>query len=822
MTPRATYRIQFHAGFTFADGAALAPYLADLGISHLYASPIATARAGSIHGYDVIDPTTINPALGGEDGFRSMVEVLRAHGLGVILDIVPNHVAVGGDDNGWWMDVLEKGPASPYARFFDIDWSPGAPALEQRMLAPFLGAPYGEVLSSGDLKLGLEADGTPSVRAYGVHRFPIRPEDQATILAESERLDALYDGREPEGRARLHDLLERQHYRLAWWRTAGDQINWRRFFDISELAGLRIEDEAVFDAVHALPLRLFAEGLIDGLRVDHVDGLADPAGYCRRLRHRLEQAGRPRPAGLQAPAYLVIEKILAADEPLAADWGVDGTTGYDFMNAVSAVLHDPRGAESLGRTWARLSGRSADFEDEERPARAEILSRSFAAQHAAAALAFERLARTDLATRDLTQAGFARAIAAVVTAFTRYRTYGDGMQAPASDAAVRDAVRADALALLGPTDHPALDFILDALAGRAGEGGRDAVRRLQQLTAPVTAKAVEDTAFYRYGRLLSRNDVGFDPDRLGAEPEAFHAWIQAQADFPRRMLASATHDHKRGEDVRARLAVLSEIPEIWTAEADQWLDLAPLGEVEPGDAYQLFQTLVGAWPDSFDPTDPAQREAFAERVAGWMQKAVREAKLRSSWTAPDADYEAACRTLIEAVLTDPALSRRIGAFVDRLAPAAQAKSLVQTGLKLTLPGVPDIYQGAELWDFSLVDPDNRRPVDYDLRRRLLAEDAAAGAAKQRLIRDLLHLRRDRPDLFDGDFQPVALEGARAAAGLAFRRRGGGRSLIVCAAVRGAPDGDAWWDDTRLDLPGRPAAADLTGGAAFGWTVLDEA
>jgi (1->4)-alpha-D-glucan 1-alpha-D-glucosylmutase len=352
MIPTATYRVQLHAGFTFAHAAALAPYWARLGISHLYASPIATARQGSTHGYDVVDPTTINPALGGEAGFRAMVAALRAEGLGVVLDIVPNHVAVGGQDNAWWLDVLENGRASAYARYFDIDWSPADPDLDGKVLAPFLGAPYGQALAAGDLRLDVEPErGRLSVLAHGAHRFPLRREEYPEVLAavgarrvqdvDPDRLAAAFDP------ARLHQLLERQHYRLAWWRAAGDAINWRRFFDITELAGLRIEDSAVFEAVHALPLRLYREGLIDGLRVDHVDGLADPAAYCRTLRAAL-QAADPR----RTP-WLVVEKILGAGETLAGDWGVDGTTGYEAMNEISALQHDPAGAEPLARFWAR-------------------------------------------------------------------------------------------------------------------------------------------------------------------------------------------------------------------------------------------------------------------------------------------------------------------------------------------------------------------------------------------------------------------------------------------------------------------------------------
>ena len=847
MTPRATYRVQFHADFTFADAERLAPYWAKLGVSHVYASPIATARKGSIHGYDVVDPTTINPALGGEEGFHALVQTLRRHGLGVILDIVPNHVAVGGDDNAWWLDVLEKGQASAHARFFDIDWNGGDPALTGKLLAPFLGGPYAEVLASSDLIVEAEPNRDRlSVVAYGAHRFPIRREDHAAVLsaagadslahAAPEALARAFDGRTEAGRAALHDLLERQHYRLAHWRTAGDQINWRRFFDISELAGLRIEDQTVFDAVHALPLRLYAEGLIDGLRIDHVDGLADPAGYCRQLRRRLTELEPRRPHGAcDGPAYLVIEKILAAGEPLAADWLTDGTTGYDFMNDVSAVLHDPAGASALDALWTDLSGRTADFHSEERLARTETLDRSFAGQLDACAAAFERLARSDLATRDLTLAGFRRAVRAMMTVFPVYRTYGVADAAPASDAAVRDGVVEAAIALVAPADAETIRQVASWLASEGGGDVKlqaDAVRRFQQLSAPVSAKSVEDTAFYRYGRLLSRTDVGFDPGRLGASAEDFHAAVQARAaDHPHAMLATATHDHKRGEDARARLAVLGELPDLWAQTARRWQDVAPLTGVTPGDAYQLHQAVVGAWPLDLSASHGEGLAALRERLAGWWRKALREAKLRSSWAMPNEAYEAACLRYLERILAPNSdfLGEAVP-FISRIAPAGVAKSLAQTLLKLAIPGVPDIYQGTEGWDFSLVDPDNRRPVDYAARRSWIeqAEDAAdwrRGALKASLIARLLEERRRRPDLFaSGDYRPLPIEGVRAGEALAFVRGRDDAELLVVCAVRGsqacidaedAAPGAAWWGDTRV--AGR-SVAELTQGRAVGWRL----
>jgi len=828
MTPTATYRVQFHAGFTFADAAALAPYWARLGISHLYASPIATARRGSTHGYDVVDPTTINPALGGEAGFRAMVAALRAEGLGVVLDIVPNHVAVGGDDNAWWLDVLEKGQASPYARFFDIDWSPPEPGLAGKVLAPFLGAPYGQALAAGDLVLDVERElGRLSLLAHGVHRFPLRREDYPEVLAAAgaARLEALdpdllasaYD---PD---RLHALLERQHYRLAWWRMAGDAINWRRFFDITELAGLRIEDPVVFEAVHALPLRLYAEGLIDGLRVDHVDGLADPPAYCRALRRALETAGPGR------IPWLVVEKILGVGEALPANWGVDGTTGYEVMNEISALQHDPAGSAPLARFWAEVSGRPAAFEAEELTARHEILTRDFAGQLDAAARAFQRLAVADRAARDLSTPALRRALTALVVAFGVYRTYAaDTGAAPLEALAKAKAAE--------PASSAALDQIGRWLSGQGdvpADLRSEAIRRFEQLSAPVAAKAVEDTAFYRYGRLLSRNDVGFDPGRLATSPAAF-ARLAAERGhaFPNSLLATATHDHKRGEDVRARLAVLSQIPDLWTESAGAWLALLPLDGVAPGDAHMLHQMIIGAWPLDLAADDATGLAVFADRLAEWQRKALREAKLRTAWTVVDEAYEAACAAYLRRLLTgdDNALRLACAKFVQALAPAGVANSLVQTGLRLTLPGVPDLFQGAEFWDFSLVDPDNRRLVNYAVRQASLQARTSEpnwrdGAYKQALIARLLGERRARPDLFAAPLTPLHISGARAGQTLAFERVSSRGRLVVVAALqvarvcmhRGEPLVDpAWWGDTAL--PDGRLLAEVMEENPFWWSI----
>ncbi len=844
MIPRATYRLQFHKEFTFADAVPLAPFLARLGVSHVYSSPIGTARAGSTHGYDQVDPTTVNPELGGEEGFRALVAALRAEGLGVVLDIVPNHMAVGQADNRWWLDVLKHGQASRHAELFDIDWDPADPVLKGKVAAPFLGAPYAEVLASGDLQLKRDGEtGELAVWAYGAHAFPLRLEDQG-VFGEGEQRAARFDGRTDAGRAALHDLLERQHFRLAWWKTAGDEINWRRFFDITELAGVKAERDEVFDLVHALPLRFYEEGLIDGVRCDHVDGLADPAGYCAKLRTRLDEAQARRPAEAEpGPAYFVVEKILAQGERLSPEWRTDGTTGYDYMNEAAALLHDPSGADALTDLWVEVSGRTGAFEDEERRARLETLRRAFSGQREACVRAFHRVARSDLSTRDLTSGMIRRGLTTLLSVFPAYRTYGVGASAPPSDLPLLAHALERAAPFVAPGEGPVLRRIADWLGGE-GPGEERlravAVRRFQQLSAPVSAKAVEDTAFYRYGRILSRDDVGSDPARLAATVAHMHeANAERAQTYPAAMLTTATHDHKRGEDVRARLAVISERPQAWAERVRRWGELnAPVsGGVDPLDLYPLYQTLVGAWPLDLARDDRAGLEAFRDRVALWWRKALREAKLHSSWAAPDEGYEAACEAFLTVAL-DPGRSQAFLAdltgFVEALAPAGALNGLVQALLRCTVPGMPDLYQGCEGWDLSLVDPDNRRPVDYAARQAWSHEVSPFtdllgrwrdGRVKQRLIETVLNLRRQRPEMFaDGDYVPLEVEGEAAGRAIAFVRRHADGAVLVAAPLRSAAFvsaddlslNGAWGADGRLALPdglaGRTATDALTGEA----------
>ncbi len=885
----ATARLQFHAGFTLDDAVPLVPYLKRLGVTHLYASPILKARPGSTHGYDIVDHGQINPELGGEPALRRLHAALRGAGLGLILDIVPNHMGVGGSDNAWWVDVLEWGRQSPYAPFFDIDWEPPDRSLTNRLLAPFLGAPYGEVLASGDLQLRFEPETGKFAAWYYEHRFPIAPQhyhhilvaagdpafgplaqefgriglrqrDRTAARAEAERACsslrtlaateggsakieaalAAFDPRTDEGRDHLHRLLERQHYRLAWWRAAADEINWRRFFDITSLAGLRIEVPEAFDETHGLVLRLYAEGVVDGVRIDHVDGLADPRGYCRKL-HRRMQAVRPDRAPL-----IWVEKILAPFEALRTDWMVDGTTGYDFMDEAAGVLHDQAGEAPLSALWTESTGRSAVFEDEAREARRQILRENLTSELNGTAAALKRVADRDLVTRDFTLTALRRALTEVLVHFPVYRLYITPGGRNAEDKRILDWALAGARRTVRATERPLIDLLDAWLGGEAPRSLPPTVRRerlaaavrFQQLSAPTAAKSVEDTAFYRYGRLISRNEVGADPGRFAVKPAGFHATARARAkNFPRALLATATHDHKRGEDARARIAVLSEIPDEWAAVVNRWTRLnaslrkeLPDGPAPGMSAQQmLYQTLVGAWPLGLDVDDGEGLGAFLDRVAAWQEKALREAKRRTEWAVPNTEYEAACRDFLFAMMAPDRpshLGAEVAAFAARIAPAGAVNGLAQVVLRCASPGVPDLYQGTEFWDFSLVDPDNRRPVDWAARREALdaelppaelLNDWRNGRVKQAVLFRALQLRAAKPEVFsEGTYQPVAVEGPRAANVLAFARAHRGQAVIaVVTRLSAGVLGDSGvprvasdvWRGTELVLPRADTARD---------------
>lgn len=880
--PRATARLQFHTGFTLDDATALVGYFADLGISHLYASPLTRARKGSLHGYDVVDPTAINPELGGEAALERLVYALRERQMGLILDIVPNHMAVS-DANPWWHSVLEWGVSSPYADFFDINWYSGDPLLEGRVLAPFLGRDYALVLGEGELELDFDPlSGHFSVN-YFDNRFPLTPPSYADILHRTDdhrlnelavRFAALEGYRHGPERAaelcrelvqlcsdnanlervqqaiasyvptpgrsdgRLHALLERQHYRLANWRTAADEINWRRFFDINELVCLRIESHEVFEASHQKIFELVERGWVDGLRIDHIDGLADPRGYCRKLRRRVEGLASHAMQGQRFPIY--VEKILGDGEVLPADWNVDGTTGYEFMNQVSLHQHDAEGAAPLQRLWASETGRPTDFLQEVYDARRLVLTHSLAADFETVVQGLMSLARTDLNTRDLTLNGIRRVLLELIANFQVYRTYASACGRSEQDRKYFQQAVLAASDRLPPADAAILRVLDRWLGGetlRAVPAGsvrrlrQRVLRRFHQLTSPAAAKAVEDTAFYRSGVLLSRNDVGSDPEHFGAPLVGFHRDNLIRGlDFPRSLLTTATHDHKRGEDTRARMAVISERPKWYVDKVQGWQRMAAplrtlLAEVSapsPADEMMLYQTLLGSWPLELESTDRAGLQTYCDRLLQWQEKALREAKLVSSWSAPASSYEAACRNFLSGLLLSPEhqpLREDIAEAAASLAPAGALKSLAQCLLRLTVPGVPDLYQGTEFWDFSLVDPDNRRPVDYAARRAALTRQEPPGhllstwrdgRVKQWLITTVLDWRRQRPDIFRrGNYQPLETAGEHAGRLCAFAREHGGEAVIVVVPLLATPMlGDAdeplvparEWANTRVLLP----------------------
>ncbi|MDP9709212.1 UNVERIFIED_ORG: (1-_4)-alpha-D-glucan 1-alpha-D-glucosylmutase [Pseudomonas fluorescens] len=877
-TLRATVRLQFHRGFTLDQAVPLVPYFSRLGISHIYASPLLAARAGSMHGYDVVDPTRVNPELGGEPALRLLVASLREHGMGLILDIVSNHMAVGGGDNPWWLDLLEWGRLSPYGEFFDIQWHSPDPLMEGQLLLPFLGSDYGVALQDATLPLVFNAEsGTFHVEHYE-HHFPICPGDYGELLrsadtpnealrALAERFSALsyqtdaralaiplkeelqqlasdpqilqaiernlthYDSKTEDGFQRLHQLLERQSYRLASWRTAADDINWRRFFDINELGGLRVERPAVFEATHGKIFQLIGEGLIDGLRIDHIDGLADPRGYCRKLRRRLDHLA----PGRHLPIY--VEKILGDGETLPTDWAVDGSTGYEFMNQLSLLQHDPDGEHVLGDLWQRRTERPAAFIEEAQLARQQILNGSLASDCESVAQALLQVARDDLMTRDLTLGSIRRVLQALIVHFPVYRTYITPMGRSARDEVFFQQAMDGARQTLSEADWPVLDSVAGWLGGqpwrrkprgRSRKILRHACVRFQQLTSPAAAKAVEDTALYRSAVLLSRNDVGYNTEQFSAPVSDFHAVnLQRLESFPDNLLATATHDHKRGEDTRARLAVLSERSHWYAEQIELWRALArPLRNDDQlpssADELILYQALLGSWPLELRDDDQAGFADYAKRVWQWQQKALREAKLQSSWSAPNEAYENAAQAFTEQLLLAPEGELLRGALaktVNSIAAAGALNGLAQTLLRMTVPGVPDLYQGNEFWDFSMVDPDNRRPVDYAARQQALEAPGPVqellanwrdGRIKQALIAEVLRLRADHTELFrQGSYQTLEVLGSQAHNVLAFAREHGERRIIVIVPIRCAtllensavPMVDALrWGDTRVVLP----------------------
>jgi len=876
-TPRATYRVQLHAGFTFDDAAAVVDYLADLGVSHLYCSPFLQAAPGSTHGYDVVDHHRLNAELGGEEAYERLCRALAGRGMTQLVDIVPNHMAISGRENAWWWDVLENGPSSRYASYFDIDWDPPEERMRLRVLMPILGDHVGRALDRGEIQV--EREGGSFVIRYFDHAVPVSPRSLDGLLtAVAERLGsdhlasiATALGRLPPSRAtdresveerhrdkevlrenlaglfdeqpavvaavddavkglnddpdELDRLLERQNYRLAYWKVAGQELDYRRFFDITTLIGLRSENLFVFADTHERMIGLIREGKVGGLRVDHVDGLRQPAEYLRQLR---DAAG--------PDVYLVVEKILESAEALPAGWDVDGTTGYDFAARVNGLFVDPAGEAPLTTLYASFIGAPVDYP-------ALVHDNKHMVTNDVLAADVKRLTNTLVGVcdrhrryRDYTRPELHVAVQELLTDLDVYRTYvrPGGMSPTDDDVARVEAAVARAREHRPEVDPDLLAFVGDLLLLRVGGPGSppvgpvedDFALRFQQLSGAVMAKGVEDTTFYQFNRLVSLNEVGGDPGRFGTTVEAFHAANARGADrWPGALLATSTHDTKRSEDVRARISLLSEVPDEWGAAVSRWAAMNERhkrgGLPERNTEYLLYQVLVGAHPIG------------ADRAMAFMEKASREAKRHTSWISPDPGYEAALAAFVEAVVGDAGFRDDLAAFVEPLIPAGRATSLAQTLLKLMSPGVPDIYQGTELWDLSLVDPDNRRPVDYGRRRRLLARvrsasaaDAMAwadeGAPKLWLTVRALDVRRRLEPLFAGgaSYRPLVAEGDQADRVVAFVRgdagvadagvAAAGVAVVVPRLTMGLRDG---WGDTSVELPaGR--WTDALGGSTF--------
>jgi len=905
----ATVRLQFHQGFTFMDAIPLVAYFAKLGISHIYSSPILKARPGSTYGYDVIDPTQVNPELGGELALEKLAEELHRHEMGLMVDFVPNHMAVGGAFNPWWLDVLEWGSQSPYARFFDIQWNSTDPLLQGQLLSPVLRAGYGEVLTAGEITLHFNPETGKFYAQHFDHQLPLYPPTYNELLSQTNSTSLQELGRKflalekspskweqahqlqyalselarqnnniqeiskalqyfsvnenvkdltPAEQYKdshvkqLHKLLEQQHYRLADWRTAADDINWRRFFDINELGALRAERNDVFEATHAKIFNLIERGLIDGLRIDHIDGLANPRAYCRKLRRRTESLlAQAHDSNSPAHFPIFVEKILAENELVPRNWEVDGTTGYEFMNQVSLLQHDSANAEMLTNFWSEETGRSSLFIDEVIEARKLILSTSLTSDFETVAQGLLLIARSELATRDITLGAIRRALFELIVHFPVYRTYSRACARSAQDEVYFQQALEGARMVLAESEWSLLDYLDSWLGGQPlfelPQGAMRKLRyrtlaRFQQLTSPIAAKAVEDTACYRSGILLSRNDVGFNPEIFSGSCADFHSFCRTQAaEAPNTMLTTATHDHKRGEDTRARIAVLSECAPWFIAKVKHWMSLAaPLrqlidGEVAPStaDEIMLYQTLLGSWPLDWNSQDSQATNDYLERLQSWQEKAVREAKLRSNWSTPNTAYESACHNFLESLFTAKEtihLRNDIAAAAMEIAPAGAINSLMQTLLRMTAPGFPDLYQGREYWDFSLVDPDNRRPINFTPRINSLNDSISEmdekinqwrdGRIKQHLVAHTLNFRCNHSDLFSkGSYLPLTVTGQESENVIAFARYYGEETAIIIVPrlvahlLVGQPTPyipPERWGNTQVTLPDNLISVPLAG------------
>ena len=912
LVPTATYRLQFNKDFTFSQATDLIPYLADLGISHCYASPYLRARPGSTHGYDIIDHNHLNPEIGSEEDFERYASTLHAHRMGQILDVVPNHMGVMGGDNTWWLDVLENGESSIHAEFFDIDWHPLKDELRNKVLIPVLGDQYGTILDRGELQLKFDRERGEFSIFYHQHRFPVNPKEYPRILGHKQKrlraelgpknedlleLQSLISafnhlpGREqtdpekiaerlrdkeihkkrlaalclrspetckfieenvqeingipgePDSFNELHEIIKGQPYRLAYWRVAADDINYRRFFDINDLAALRMENQAVFDATHRFILHLLKDGKLNGLRIDHPDGLYNPAQYFQRLQS--SQNGGSDHAS--RPAYLVIEKILTGDEKLPSEWPIAGTTGYEFSNLVNGLFVDTTAAIKMDRTYRGFVGHRLRFETVIYRSKKLVMDQALASELNVLANLLSQIALANRHTCDFTVNSLREALSEIIAWFPVYRTYITENQVSDTDRKYIELAVKRAKSRSAASDTSVFDFIRDALLTRLGEGQTKGYRaavvrfamKFQQLTSAVMAKGVEDTAFYRYPRLVSLNDVGGDPRRFGILPETFHDRnLERLKSWPKALLETSTHDSKRSEDVRARINVLTEIPALWRTHVHRWRELNTDKKVvadnfeapSRSDEYFFYQTLVGAWPMDGHVASPE----FTRRMTSYMLKAIREAKIKTSWSNQNADYERAVTLFVERCIATTEPNPFLEDFVRfqrHVSHLGMFNSLAQTLVKLTVPGVPNIYQGNELWEFSLVDPDNRRPVDYSTRRVLLEEirksDTLCSDKRKHFISDLLdhmgdgrtklyvtwkalNVRQCARDLFDnGDYVPLSVRGTKVNHLVAFARSYGTSSVIVAvprltASLLGTthkfPIGADVWGETFVELP----------------------
>ena len=822
-TLTATYRIQMNSGFRLAEARAVAPYLERLGVSHLYLSPILAAKPGSLHGYDVVDPTRLNPEVGSEDDLHGLASDLRQRDMSIVLDIVPNHMGTGAA-NPYWEDMLVNGRQSRWAGWFDVDWHSERASLRGRVMVPVLGDTLEAVIDRGELSLVREGD---RIRVkYADHTFPLSPETESSLRdADLARWSA-----GETGRTRMRALLDAQWYRLAFWKRASIAVNYRRFFDVTELIALRMHDPAVFRETHALILRWVETKVIGGLRIDHVDGLLDPQAYLDALRGEVTQRWPNDAGGLP----IVVEKILSPGERLRETWPVQGTTGYEFLNDLEAVFIDADGAERIAEGHRRVVGSRAGGGFEEAALRGKelVLRATLAADVGRLTRLLRRALRHG---RSEEPRGLAGTIRRFITALPVYRTYVDG----------RGPVHGDDLDVIARAVETAgarwgvgreLERLAGVLTSPEGEDAMQFVGRLQQTTGPATAKGVEDTALYRYPPLASLNEVGGNPGRdLQHAVQDLHVANETrQARWPRSLLCTSTHDTKRSADVRSRLDVLSEVPDDWLRSVRRWRRLLAgnrarvRGGLAPDAATEwlLFQSLLGVWPADID-AEVASRE-LRDRIVEYISKANREAKMRTSWTSPDENYERSVESYIDAALGDHTFVTEMAAWASRIAPAGYCNGLSRLVVHLTAPGTPDIYQGDELWNFTLVDPDNRRQVDFAARRNALDRidealargDAAGecaemlrriadGRIKLHVTRCALRARRERPGAFlRGRYVPLASKGEQRRHTFAFMRGAEDQSIVTAvtrlpvalSGTRDIPTGLAW-GDSAIIFPG---------------------